>query len=57
MVKLTYIVNPEVDWNYLSKNSSAIPLLEQNFDNIDWDFLSLNPNAIHILEKNLDNIK
>jgi len=45
MVKLTYIVNPNVDWCYLSGNSNAIHLLEQNLDKIDWTALSGNPNA------------
>jgi hypothetical protein len=46
----------KLDWNYLSKNPNAIPMLEKNLDKVNWQLLSLNPNAIHILEKNLDNV-
>ena len=56
MVKLTYIVNPNVDWCYLSTNQNAIHLLEQNLHKVDWYYLSANPNAIHILEQNLDKV-
>ena len=42
--------------SYLSMNSNAIPILEQNPDKIDWFWLSLNPNAIHLLEQNPDKI-
>ena len=32
----------------LSKNSSAIHLLEKNQDKIDWYFLSLNPSIFEL---------
>ena len=40
----------------LSRNPSAIHLLEQNPDKIHWFALSRNPGAIHLLEKNQDKI-
>ncbi len=51
-----FIVNPHVNWTWLSRNPNAIPILEQNIDKVDWRILSMNPNAIPILEKNLDKI-
>lgn len=45
-----------INWDSISKNPNAIPLIEQNFDKINWEYLSLNPNAIHILERNIDKI-
>jgi hypothetical protein len=45
-----------VDWNYLSENLNAIPILEKNLDKVDWCGISSNPNAIPILEKNLDKV-
>ena len=39
----------KLNWNYLSGNVNAIPLLEQNIDKINWAWLSHNPNAIQIL--------
>ena len=46
----------KVDWNLLSCNPNAIPILEKNLDKVDWCQLSRNPNAIHLLEKNLDKV-
>jgi len=47
----------KIQWDMLAyKNPNAIPLLEQNPDNIDWFYLSGNPNAIPILKKNLDKV-
>ena len=44
----------KLDWNTLSMNLNAIPILEKNLDKVNWFNLSQNPNAIHILEKNLE---
>ena len=46
----------KIDWDYLSQNSNAIPILEKNLDEVDWSRLSMNINAIPILEKNLDDV-
>ena len=54
--KPSYIVSEYSYWNELSINPNAIPILEQNLDQINWENLSMNPYAIHILEKNLDKI-
>ena len=40
----------------LSKNSSAIKLLETNINDIDWYWLSGNPNAIELLKANPNKI-
>ena len=56
MTKPIFIVDPRVDWENLSKNEAAIPILEQNLDKVDWEELSKNKAAIHILEKNLDKV-
>jgi hypothetical protein len=45
-----------IDWDDLSANPNAIPLLEKNPEKINWEKLCTNPNAIHLLEKNLDKI-
>ena len=45
-----------VNWNALSMNPSAIPLLADNLDKINWKILSVNPNAISLLEANLDKV-
>jgi hypothetical protein len=45
-----------IDWNLLSRNPNAIPILERNLDKVNWDWLSHNPNAIPLLEKNPDKI-
>ena len=45
-----------LNWNDLSFNPNAIPLLEKNMDKINWVYLSHNPNAIHLLEKKMDKI-
>ena len=44
------------DWYELSRNPSAIPLLEQYPEKINWNALSSNPNAIELLEKYPDKI-
>ena len=46
----------KLNLKYLSRNSNAIPILEQNMDKIDWELLAYNPNAIHLLEKNMNKI-
>ena len=56
MTSKRHIIHPFVKWTWLSENSSAIHLLEQNIDKINWTALSRNPNAIHILEQNVDKI-
>jgi hypothetical protein len=58
MFKPVFIVdeNEDLDWEGLSDNPSAIPILEQNLDKVCWDNLSKNPNAIPILEQNLDKV-
>ena len=43
-------------WGNLSRNSSAIHLLEQNPERVNWYILSKNPKAIHLLEQNPDKI-
>ncbi len=43
-------------WANLSRNSSAINLLEQNPERINWYNLSKNPKVIHLLEQNLEKI-
>ena len=55
--KPSYIVSEYSYWNELSINPNAIPILEQNLDQINWENLSMNPYAIHILEKNLDKVE
>ena len=46
----------EVDWNMLSTNPNAVPVLEQFIENINWSSLTINPYATHLLEKNRDKI-
>ena len=48
-----YILNYKNNWGFLSINTNAIHLLEQNPDKIRWDWLSQNPNAIKLLEQSL----
>jgi hypothetical protein len=43
-----------VDWEYLSENPNAIPLLQNNLHKVDWYFLSSNQNAMYLLEDNLE---
>ena len=50
------MVNQKVNWQNLSSNPNAIPILEQNLDKVSWFRLSSNPNAIHLLEQNLDKV-
>ena len=56
MVKPIYYIHQNVDWNALSRNPNAIPLLEQNLDKVNWHNLSKNPNAIHLLEQNINKV-
>jgi len=57
MYKLKKWINVnKLNWDGLSRNPSAINLLEKNIDKINWDILSLNPNALYLLEQNLDKI-
>ena len=56
--KLRDWIDPEkLDWEVLSFNPNAIPLLEKNPDKIDNFFISKNPNAIPWLEKNQDKVE
>jgi len=36
----SWINQDKIDWNFLSKNPNAIPMLEKNPDKIYWDWLS-----------------
>ena len=57
LCKLRKWVLPDIiNWDWLSRNPNAIPILEQNLDKIDWYYLSANPNAIYLLEQNPDKI-
>ena len=42
-----WIQTDKIRWWVLSRNPSAIQLLEKNLDKVDWYYLSENPNAIH----------
>jgi len=42
----------KLDWEELSRNPNAIPLLEQNMDKIDWLWILHNPNIYPFLKKN-----
>ena len=53
---LEWISEDKIYWCELSKNPSAIHLLEKNQNNIDWSWLSSKPKAIHLLEKNQNKI-
>lgn len=46
----------DINWENLSNNPNAIPILEANINKIKWNALSANENSIHILEKNLDKV-
>jgi hypothetical protein len=41
----------KVYWYLLSSNPNAIPILEQNHNNIHWDTFSANPNALPMLSQ------
>jgi len=56
MKLLDWLDKSKLDWDGLSKNPNAIPLLERNPEKINWDCLSLNPNGIPLLKKNLEKI-
>jgi len=40
-----------VNWEMLSGNPNAIPLLEKNLDKVDWEELSSNPNIFTYVQK------
>jgi len=44
----------KLDWEELSRNPNAIPLLEQNMDKIDWLWFLHNPNIYPFLKKHWD---
>ena len=44
-----WIKKDNLNWSFLSENSNAISLLENNQDNIDWYYLSTNLSAIYLL--------
>jgi hypothetical protein len=46
----------DINWNYLSLNPNAIPILEKYPQNINWYYLSRNKNAIELLKNNLSKI-
>ena len=54
--ELILIPFDDLDWDVLSSNPNAIPILEKNLDKVHWSNLSSNPNANPILEKNLDKV-
>ena len=54
--ELILIPFDDLDWDVLSLNPNAIPILEKNLDKVNWSNLSSNPNAIPILKKNLDKV-
>jgi hypothetical protein len=43
-----------LDWEILSQNPRALPLLEKNMDKVNWALLSLNPKAGHIFQNHPD---
>jgi hypothetical protein len=45
-----------INWDWLSKNPSAIELLMANPDKINWYWLSKNSSAIRLLKANPDKI-
>ncbi len=45
-----------ISWNALSRNPSAIHILEENQDKIEWDQLLSNPSGIHLFKENIDKI-
>ena len=51
-----FIVNENVDFEYLSENPNAVHILEKNLDKVDWYGLTQNPNAVYILEQHLDKV-
>ena len=59
MIKQELLINPnssKINWYNLSKNISAIDILEHNIDKLNWSNLCTNINAIHIIEKHKDKI-
>jgi hypothetical protein len=47
--------DPDIlDWDMISENPGAVPLLERYPNRIHWDRLAFNRNAIHLLAQNLD---
>ena len=45
-----------IQWDVLSSNTSALPLLEQRLDKIDWEEASSNLSILPLLEKHLDQV-
>ena len=45
---------PDIDWNKLSANPKAIPLLMKHKDKINYKFLCLNKNAIPLIRERMD---
>ena len=45
---LNWIDENKLNWHYLSLNSNAIKLLEQNQDKIIWADLSINPSIFKL---------
>ncbi len=41
------------DWTILSRNPSAVHILEEKLQKVDWDYLFQNPAAVHIWEKKI----
>ena len=39
-----WIQQDKVEWDILSQNPNAIPILENNLDKVNWFWLSRNPN-------------
>ena len=42
--ELILIPFDDLDWDVLSLNPNAIPILEQNLDKVRWRWMSANPN-------------
>tara|TARA_B110000967_G_scaffold175559_1_gene188386 strand:- start:221 stop:508 length:288 start_codon:yes stop_codon:yes gene_type:complete len=55
--ELILIPFDDMDWDVLSLNPNASPILEKNLHKVNWSNLSSNPGAIHILETNLDKVE
>jgi len=53
---LNWIPIDKINWCKLSRNPSAIELLEANPDKINWCKLSRNPSAMELLKANPDKI-
>ena len=40
----------KIDWENLSRNPSAIKLIERNLEKINWDIVSTNKKAVNLLK-------